>query len=627
MRNDSMENPAVVISLLFSVLILLLHGVYQFTDFQYPFFIKLWTIVIDTGLFEYFHKPHLLSLVFALIYALGTKGMKSEGITIGSTLAFLILGLGLYFGAFLALALPDKLGMYSYLSVLFLGYLLLLSGLIRIRRIIVNNLMKDQFNKENKQFNQERRKIENADSINIKTKHGWLNIINPYRGTMVLGTPGSGKSYAIVEEYIKQHLQKGFTMLVYDFKYPDLSKVTYNYFLKYRKNYNQPPKIYLVNFNEPKNSHRVNPIAPVLIQSQADALASAESLFLNLNRDYLKRKDFFTASAVNLIAAIIWFLRGLEGGKFCTLAHVIALLSLSDERLLNILQHQPDIRALLSPFMDAFQKKAFKQLAGQTASARIPLARLATKELFWILSGDDVPLDINNPQNPAVLFLASHPKTQQSYGAIFGLLASTIARVVNEKNRLPLSLIIDELPTIYINGLDNLIATARSNKVSTLLSFQDLAQLERDYGREVANTIFNTVGNKITGAVVAETARKVSDMIGKTIQQRANISYSKRGTTLGKTTTLDYLIPPETIAQLSQGEFCGVLADTFEQQATQKIFHSKVIADKGDLTDYVIPDLMEIGEKEFNLILLKNAKRIEKEVDYITNLFLATKPK
>ena len=627
MRNDTMESPTVVISLLFSVLILLLHGVYQFTNFQHPFFIRLWTVVIDTGLFAFFHKPHLLSLVFAFIYALGTKGMKSERVSIGGTLTFLILGLGLFFGAFFALLLPEKLGMYVYLGILFLGYLLMLSGLIRIRRIIADNLLSDQFNLKNKKFKQAQRKIENAYSVNIKTKDGWLNIINPFRGTMVLGTPGSGKSYTIVEEYIKQHLQKGFTMLVYDFKYPDLSQVAYNYFLKYRKQYNHPPQIYLVNFNTPKNSHRVNPIGPTLIQSQADALASAEALFLNLNRDYLKRKDFFTASAVNLIAAIIWFLRVLEAGKFCTLAHVIALLSLSDEKLLSILEHQPDIKPLLSPFMDAYKKKAFKQLAGQTASARIPLARLATKELFWILSGDDVPLDINNPKNPALLFLANHPKTQQSYGAIFGLLASTIARVVNEKHRLPLSLVIDELPTIYINGLDNLIATARSNKVSTLLSFQDLAQLERDYGREVANTIFNIVGNKITGAVVAETARKVSDMIGKTIQQRANISYSKRGTTMGKSTTLDYLIPPETIAQLSQGEFCGVLADTFDQQAAQKIFHSKVIADKKDLTKFPIPDLTKVGEEAFDLMLLKNAKRIELEVNYIAELFLAEKPK
>lgn len=622
MENDTMEKPGLLLSLLFSVLILILHGIYQFGEFDHPIFLKLWKMVINTGLFEFFHKPHLLALAFAMIYALGTKGMKSDSITIGRTFLLLLLGIGLYFGAFFALLLPDKLGMFSYLTILSIGYLLLLTGLLHIRRIIHHNLMKDQFNKQNQLFKQERKKIENAYSVNIKTEAGWLNIVNPFRATMVLGTPGSGKSYTIVEEFIRQHIQKGFSMLVYDFKYPDLSGVAYNYLLKYQANYARLPKVYIVNFKEPMNSHRVNPIAPRLIQNQADALASAESLFLNINREYIKRKDFFTSSAVNLVAALIWFLRSFESGKYCTIPHVISLLSLSDAELLSVLEKQKDLKPLLSPFMDAFEKKAFPQLSGQTASARIPLSRLATKELYWILSGDDVALDINNPAHPALLFLANNPQTQKSYGAIFGLLASTITRIINKKHQLPLSLIIDELPTIYINGLDNLIATARSNKISTLLSFQDLAQLERDYGKEVANAIFNTVGNKITGAVVADTANKVSDMIGQTIQQRGNLSYSRKGTTIGKTTTLAYLIPPETIAQLSQGEFCGVLSDTFEQQSAQKIFHSKVLADKSDLTQYPIPDLNRAGEEEFNQIMVANLERIDRDIEYVVGCFL-----
>ncbi len=622
MENDTMEKPGLLLALLFSVLILILHGVYQFGQFDHPVFLKLWVMVINTGLFEFFHKPHLLALAFAMIYALGTKGMKSDSITIGRTFLLLLLGIGLYFGAFFALLLPDKLGIFSYLTILSIGYLLLLTGLLHIRRIIHHNLMKDQFNKQNQLFKQERKKIENAYSVNIKTEAGWLNIVNPFRATMVLGTPGSGKSYTIVEEYIKQHIQKGFSMLVYDFKYPDLSGVAYNYLLKYQANYARLPKVYIVNFKEPMNSHRVNPIAPSLIQNQANALASAESLFLNINREYIKRKDFFTSSAVNLVAALIWFLRSFESGKYCTIPHVISLLSLSDAELLSVLEKQKDLKPLLSPFMDAFEKKAFPQLSGQTASARIPLSRLATKELYWILSGDDIALDINNPAHPALLFLANNPQTQKSYGAIFGLLASTITRIINKKHQLPLSLIIDELPTIYINGLDNLIATARSNKISTLLSFQDLAQLERDYGKEVANAIFNTVGNKITGAVVADTANKVSDMIGQTIQQRGNLSYSRKGTTIGKTTTLAYLIPPETIAQLSQGEFCGVLSDTFEQQSAQKIFHSRVIAEKSDLSKYSIPDLNRVGEEEFNQIMVANLEKIDKEIEYVVGCFL-----
>ena len=613
-QNDSMESAPLLASLLFSVLILLLHLVYQFTAIDNEYFIKGMQAIVNTGLFSFFYKPHLLALAFAAVYAFGIRGMKSEHISIGQTFFLLVVGTILYFGSYFILIITGVIGQYAYIITLSTGYLLLVTGLLYIRRIIYGNLMKDQFNKKNKLFQQERKKIENPYSINMKTQDGWLNIVNPFRGTMVLGTPGSGKSYTIVEEFIKQHIQKGFSMLVYDFKYPDLSQVAYNYFLKYRSNYKNTPKIYIVNFNDPKNSHRVNPISPRLIKSQADALATAEALFLNINRSYIQRKDFFTSSAVNLVAAIIWFLRSYEEGKYCTIPHVIIFLGLSDDVLFRILQQQTDIQPLLSPFADALSKKAYEQLAGQTASARIPLSRLASKELFWVLNGNDIELDINNPDHPALLFLANNPQTQASYGAIYGLIASTIARVVNKKDQLPLSLIIDELPTIYINGLDHLIATGRSNKISTLLSFQDLSQLERDYGREVANAIFNTVGNKITGAVVSDTAKKLSDMIGKTIQQRANISYSKRGTTMGKTTTLDYLIPPETIAQLSQGEFCGVVADTYEQQAAQKIFYSQVLVDKGDLTQESIPPLYNIEVGSFEDLLDQNLESISDEI-------------
>ena len=621
-RNDSMETPSLLAALLLSILILLLHVVYQFATINNEYFLKVMELVVNTGLFAFFYKPHLLALALAAIYAFGIRGMKSESISIKQTFLLLLIGASLYFGAFLSLVLPGVLGMYSYIGLLFTGYLLLVTGLLYIRRIIYKNLMKDQFNKENKLFQQERKKVENPYSINMPTADGWINIVNPFRGTMVLGTPGSGKSYTIVEEFMKQHIQKGFSMLVYDFKYPDLSQVAYNYLLKYRSNYTTPPKIYMVNFNDPKKSHRVNPITPRLIKTQADALATAESLFLNINRSYIQRKDFFTSSAVNLLAAIIWFLRSYENGKYCTIPHVIIFLGLPDEVLFRILQQQTDIQPLLSPFADALSKKAYKQLAGQTASARIPLSRLATKELFWVLNGNDIELDINNPKHPALLFLANNPQTQASYGAIYGLIASTIARVINKKDQLPLSLIIDELPTIYINGLDHLIATGRSNKISTLLSFQDLSQLERDYGREVANAIFNTVGNKITGAVVSDTAKKLSDMIGKTIQQRANISYSKRGTTMGKTTTLDYLIPPETIAQLSQGEFCGVVADTYEQQAEQKIFYSQILVDKGDLTRQPIPPLYNIEVGSFEGLLDQNLESISCEIEELVKALL-----
>jgi len=287
----------------------MIHLVQLFVEIDEPFFHSLMGKIERTGLFAFFLKPHLLALLFAAMYAIGTKGMKSPDITLFRSLVLIIIGTGLYFGACLTLMFPTAFKAEIYIITLALGYLLLLAGMLHLRRIIYNNLMKDQFNKKNKLFRQEKKLISNPYSVNIKTQDGYINIVNPFRATMVLGTPGSGKSYAVVEEFIRQHIQKGFGMLVYDFKYPDLSQVAYNYFLKYHANYKVKPRIYIINFNDCKNSHRVNPISPKLIMTQADALATAEALFLNINKEYIRRKDFFTASGVNLVASCWVFLK------------------------------------------------------------------------------------------------------------------------------------------------------------------------------------------------------------------------------------------------------------------------------------------------------------------------------
>ncbi len=631
-ETQAIEKTPLILSLFASIIILLLHVLFLFYPSDHPIYTQIMQVIIGTGLFSSFFKPQLLALVFGLFYALGVKSIYKESIKIRPAVFLLIAGLGLYFGSYICLKIPVyvpiNLLKIGYVLALGIGYVLLMTGLIRLKRVVQNNLMKDQFNQANKRFLQEKRKIENDYSVNIQSQDGWVNIINPFRATMVLGTPGSGKSYTIVEEFIRQHIQKGFSMLVYDFKYPDLSQVAYNYFLTYRSNYKTPAQIFIVNFNDPKNSHKINPIAPTLLKNPSDALAASEALFLNLNREYIKRKDFFTSSAVNLIAAIIWFLRTYKDGKYCTIPHAITLLNQPDEVLFQVLQTESSVQPLLSPFRDALSKKAFDQLAGQTASARIPISRMATKPLFWILNttlnGSHIPLDINNPDKPILLFLANNPQSQSSYSAVYGLIASSITRVINQANRHPLSLIIDELPTIFINGLDNLIATARSNKISTLLSFQDLSQLERDYGKEVANAIFNTVGNKISGSVVADTAKKLSDMIGKTVQKRGSITYSSRGTSMGTTTTLDYLIPPETISQLSQGTFCGVLADTYEQPLAQKIFHSKLKVDKSDLGNQSIPSLSRLTDAEFEQQMERNYRKVVREVEGLIDVITLT---
>lgn len=581
----------------------------------------------------------IASTFFLALFALGTKGKKSDKITIAQPIMFTALGLIIFFSSNI-IATKLKLDIAFYATISVIGYILILQGFTYFKRLMSVNLIKDQFNKENKKFKQTKEKIENDYSVNIKTEDGWINIINPFRATTVLGTPGSGKSYVFVEEFIKQHIQKGFSMLIYDFKYPELSTVAWNYLKKYNKGYKVRPQFKRFDLSDPINSVRINPIQPdTIIRSSLDAQESAETLMINLDKNILKKKDYFSSSAIVYISSIIWYLYLIENklirsninlphrdtpikkGSLCTIPHLIELSSRKDADVFKLLLQFKELNHSLAPFKDALDKEAFEQLAGQTSSARIPLSKLANKELFYLLSDNQIDLRINNPEAPVILCIGNDIERQKTYSPPLGLLISNIVKIINKPHRNPSSLIIDELPTIFINGIDNLIATARSNKVSTLLSFQDLSQMIRDYGREVADAIFNTIGNVISGSVQANTAKRISESIGKVVQKFQSINVSEKSTSINTSTSLQSLIPPETITQLSQGTFVGLLADTYDTPLETKIFHSKAIVDKSDKTKNPIPT-RSIDPDQLEILLENNFQNISFDIDFLIDRFV-----
>ena len=568
----------------------------------------------STGLFSSILWTKLFCVIFLALSCLGTKGVKEEKITWPKIWTVLFAGFVLFFLNWWLLALPiGKVGAASlYIFTLSLGYICLLMGGVWMSRLLKNNLMDDVFNTENESFMQETRLMENEYSVNLPTRFyykkkwnkGWINVVNPFRASMVLGTPGSGKSYAIVNNYIKQQIEKGFAMYIYDYKFPDLSEIAYNHLLHHLDAYKVKPQFYVINFDDPRKSHRCNPINPAFMTDISDAYESAYTIMLNLNRSWIQKQgDFFVESPIILLAAIIWFLKIYENGKYCTFPHAIEFLNRPYAQIFPILTSYDELANYLSPFMDAWEGGAQEQLQGQIASAKIPLSRMISPALYWVMTGDDFSLDINNPNEPKVLVVGNNPDRQNIYSAALGLYNSRIVKLINKKKQLKSSVIIDELPTIYFRGLDNLIATARSNKVAVCLGFQDFSQLTRDYGDKESKVIQNTVGHVFSGQVVGETAKTLSERFGKVLQQRQSMTINRNDKSTSISTQMDSLIPASKISNLTQGMFVGAVSDNFDERIDQKIFHAEIVVDSAkvsaDMKTYKpIPNITDFTDKE-----------------------------
>ena len=595
------------------------------------------------GLFGCIINTKIFSLVLLALSCLGTTGVKEEKITWKKIWMVLAVGFILFFLNWwiLALPLPIEANTALYIATMTAGYICLLMGGLWMSRLLKYNLMEDVFNNENESFMQETRLLTNDYSVNLPTRFyykkkwnkGWINVVNPFRATIVLGTPGSGKSYAVVNSFIKQQIEKGYSMYVYDFKFPDLSMIAYNHLVNNLDGYKVKPKFYVINFDDPRRSHRCNPIHPDFMTDISDAYESAYTIMLNLNKTWVQKQgDFFVESPIILFAAIIWYLKIYENGKYCTFPHAIELLNRRYEDIFPILTSYPELENYLSPFMDAWLGGAAEQLMGQIASAKIPLSRMISPQLYWVMSDSEFTLDINNPEEPKILCVGNNPDRQNIYGAALGLYNSRIVKLINKKGMLKSSVIIDELPTIYFKGLDNLIATARSNKVAVCLGFQDFSQLVRDYGDKEAKVVMNTVGNIFSGQVVGETAKTLSERFGKVLQKRQSITINRQDKSTSINTQMDSLIPPSKISGLTQGMFVGSVSDNFDERIEQKIFHAEIVVDNEKVAAETkaykpIPVITDFTDENGNdcmrEMIHENYNRIKEEVKQIVKDELA----
>ena len=556
--------------------------------FTTPFTDKILSHVAATGLFNNFHRAKLLCLAMLAVGLLGVQGKKDLELDWKQVLVFFVIGILFYFTSAIAFSICTGIRSTAicYIFLVSIGYLFLLKSGTDASRIFRAQKTPDVFNEENETFPQEERLIQNEYSVNFRTEYnlkgskraGWINVTNPFRGLIVCGSPGAGKSWFVILPLMRQFIEKGYGLFVYDFKYDDLSKSAYNWLLANKSAYKNPPSFYGINFDDLSRSHRCNPLDPMAMFDITDATESARTILLGLNRQWqTKQGDFFVESPINFVTAIIWFLRRYENGKYCTLPHAIELMQAEYDDLLPVLNTIPEIEVLVNPFITAFRNNAMDQLEGQVASAKIGMARLASPQLYWVLSGNDFTLDINNPDNPKIVCIGNNPEKQGIYGAVISLYVSRLVKIVNKKDRQKCGLIFDEFPTLFFNNMDSLIATARSNKVATVLGMQDFSQLRKDYGKEQADVIVNICGNIISGQVMGDTARLLSDRFGKIMQDRQSFSDNGTGSSISQSKQLDTAIPASKISALSSGEFVGMVADDPMEKIKLKMFHSQII--------------------------------------------------
>jgi hypothetical protein len=567
-----------------------------------------------TGLFNHLYTSKLIALGLLVISLMGARGRKHEKLQPKVITLYMGIGLLLYFTAPLLLQLNASIKTITvvYISITSIGFLLVLAGGNLLSRLIRLKLSKDVFNQLNETFPQEERKLTNLYSVNLpaqynlkgKTRNSWINIINPFRGLLVTGSPGSGKSWFVIQHVIKQHIEKGFAMFIYDFKYDDLSRIAFNWLQFHKDKYKVAPSFFIINFDDLSTSNRCNPLDPLAMHDITDATESARTILLGLNREWIRKQgDFFVESPINFVTAVIWYLRKYNNGSYCTLPHVIEMIQVEYEKLFPVLNTEPEIQVFLNPFMTAYQNDAMEQLEGQVASAKIVLSRLASPQIYWVLSGKDFTLDINNPKHPKIVCMGNNPEKQQIYGAVLSLYISRLIRIVNKKEQLPCSLVFDEFPTIFFNHMDSLIATARSNRVATTLAMQDFSQLRKDYGKEQADVIVNITGNIISGQVMGDTAKFLSERFGKIMQDRESLSINRTDTSVSRSSQLDAAIPPSKISSLSSGEFVGMVADDPHEKIKLKMFHCEIQNDTQKLNEELkhfkpIPKISEVTSQQ-----------------------------
>ena len=580
MLNKNQYEKYFYFGILFGVLLLLLnlyyyaHPLWKNAGLSWLMLDNLCISLSRSPLFSHSLKTKIAALV---LISLGMLSKSSKAREVDLKIVALVgaISAAAYFMPF------PRNGLYVFFTIV--GAI----GLVWVVSMIARRDTKAIINDDNETFPQCPDKIENDDSINLpivyqyqqKMHKGWINIVNPFRGILVLGSPGSGKSYSVYEPLIDQMMSKGYAMCVYDYKYPTLSKNVYNKLLQYKDRYKVTPDFCVLNFDDPMHSLRANPTHPSYIIDQADCAEIAELIMLNINKVAREKNDFFTESSKALLDGVFWYLRTHEDGRYCTFPHAIEFLNQDYRKVIAMLVSDPDVKTKISSFADAFEAGANDQLQGMIASTRIPLGKFTSRNLYWILTGDDFNLDINDPQNPKILCIGNNPDREIIYGTCIALYTSRMFKRINHPGRVKSAVLLDEMPTIFLPGVDKILNTCRSNGVVFVVGGQDITQFVRDYGKKESDVLINTPGTTLTGQVTGETAKTMANAFGKLDRVRESESIGRSNDSVSISMQEKEIMPIRKIETLSTGTFFGRVADTHSQKVDLKLFCGEIQRD------------------------------------------------
>lgn len=646
-QGENLYNLFVALTYAFIIIELLVFIFYDHKNFSaiQPIIVRLKNIVIyRDGNIIY---SRLFILFFLIITSIGSKPKKALEINLKTRIFIPItLGLLLFFGSIYFYSSDvhyqkNVMTLYEKIFVVlsFLGAVLLHTGCDTISKVIKLKFMDDKFNKENESFMHPTEKLVNDYSLNLpilfyykkKIRKGWFNLTNPFRGTLLIGTPESGKTFSIINPFIRNWLEKKHTMVLYDYKYPKMSQMAYYYHCMNKRNDpNYNFEFHVVNLHDIEYSKRVNPLHPKYIKTLGHATETATSLVEAIKKnksDTGGSEQFFTQSAINFLSACLYYLSKHEGGKYSTLAHLLSFLNRSYEEIFSLLFTNIELESLLSPFRTAFENKVWNQLEGQIGTLKINLSRLHTKESAWVFSGNDVELDISSHKNPGIIVIANNEETKTINSTTNSLLLNRLVKLVNRKDNKPCAIVVDEIPTIYFHDIEGLIGTARENKVAVILGLQELPQLEQYYGKQVSSTITSVIGNVISGqARKKETLEWLVTLFGKVKQIKKGAAVNRNSTTININEQMGNLIPANAIADLNTGEVVAKLAmssSDLKRSTPINNYHCKINLNidkiKKEEKNYIpLPKYYDFGTpEEKNNILLDNFKKINSEIEYI----------
>jgi hypothetical protein len=412
--------------------------------------------------------------------------------------------------------------------------------------------------------------INETETIYFETERGKIAIENIYRGIYIQGGAGSGKSKSIIEPIIEQSAKNSMAGLLYDFKSPELTENVID-------NYERHTKIntYFVDFKNPSRSNRVNPISPKYLTKSAVAFELSQTLINNLLPETIKKREYFDREAQSILTGVIWFMRN-NYPEYCTIPHIISLFShVGMDKILEMVATDPEAIGMMSSIKQAMDRKANRLVASVMSTLQNALATLNNPEIFWILSGEDFTLDLNDPENPKFMCIGNDSTLSSTYAPVISLIISSAVRLMNQPDKHRSVVILDEAPTIYIPKFEQIPATARSNKVATIYAAQDFGQVEDQNGKDKAQVLLSNLGTQIFGRT---TNLKTAEMI-KSIFSKQDKTFVTNSENKGKSGGLAWQlgrnknkglnesiqerdrVKVTDIMNLNTGEFYGIVAE------------------------------------------------------------------